>query len=178
MNLYFTLIIIILTIVCFILFTKYKLEKERYKNLKLSNENLDKLEIYNQNLKEELLKVKEQNILEKEDAFNRGFENGKRINSYEVQIHPYQDIFINKKTFSTEEVIKIGYKYILFINGLPFPNSHIEIIETISRKEISEERISEILNKISELTNLIPNANIQLIGSLSEFGKKLLNQKK
>ena len=59
-----------------------------------------------------------------------------------------------------------------------FPNSHIEIIETISRKEISEERISEILNKISELTNLIPNANIQLIGSLSEFGKKLLNQKK
>ena len=69
-------------------------------------------------------------------------------------------------------------KYIIFINGLPFPNSHIEIIETISRKEISEERISEILNKISELTNLIPNANIQLIGSLSEFGKKLLNQKK
>jgi len=178
MDLYLILIIIFLTIVCVILFTKCKLEKERNKNLKLSNDNLDKLKIDNQNLKEELLKVKEQNILEKVDAFNHGFENGKKINSYEVQIHPYQDTFRNKKTFSTEEVIKIGYKYIIFINGLPFPNSHIEILETISRKEINDERISEILNKISEVTNLIPNANIKLIGSLSEFGKKLLNQKK
>lgn len=154
------------------------MEKGKNEHLLIVNKCSNNLIIENQNLKDELLKLKEKNFSDKEEAFNRGMENGKKNYNYEVQIHPYQEVFKNKKMFSSEEVIKVGYKYIFFINGLPCLSSHIEIFETISRKEINEEKVAELINKISDVTNLIPNGNIQLIGNLAEFGKKLLNQNK
>ena len=97
MNIYFTFIIIFLITTCLILFTKYKLEKGKNEHLLIVNKCSNNLIIENQNLKDELLKLKEKNFSDKEEAFNRGMENGKKNYNYEVQIHPYQEVFKNKK---------------------------------------------------------------------------------
>lgn len=174
MDSYYILSIFVLAIICIILFTKYTIEKDRNKYQSGVIEKSDNVVLENQNLKKEILKLKEANF----EAYKEGIEKGQNITNFKIQIHPYQEIIKNKKLIGSEEIIKIGYKYMLLINDVPCLNTHIEILETISKKEVNEERINAILNKISEISNLIPNGNVQIIGSLTEFGKRLLSQLK
>ncbi|STD55811.1 Uncharacterised protein [Empedobacter falsenii] len=66
----------------------------------------------------------------------------------------------------------------MFIGGVPTPYSHIEIFEKITKKEINEEKVNNLLQRISDVTNIIPEGNVKLIGNISEFGRSLLNFKK
>lgn len=127
---------------------------------------------------EENFNLKENFLKQKEEVYELGLKKGKELINYQIEIHPYQEIKQNKKYFGNEDVINIGYKYMMFINGVPTAYTHIEIFETISKKEINEDKVNNLLNQISNVTSLIPGGNVKLIGSLAEFGKNLLNQKK
>lgn len=173
MVIYYILSIVFLFITCAFLFIKYMLEKNKNVNQSLQIEKANNFSIENEVLKSEIIKLKENNI----KAYKEGLQEGKNITSFKIQIHPYHEITKNKKVFSNEEIINIGYKYILFVNDIPCLSSHIEILESIKKKEINEDRINAIMSKISEAMMLIPDGNIQIIGSLAEFGKKLMQQK-
>lgn len=172
METYYIFSILFLFITCVFLLIKYMGEKNKNKNQSFQIEKTNNFNIENQVLKNEIIKLKEANI----KAYKEGLEEGKNITNLRIQIHPYHEIIKNKKFLSNEEIINIGYKYILLVNDIPCLSSHIEILESIKKKEISEDRINAIMSKISETAMLIPNGNIQIIGSLAEFGKKLIKQ--
>lgn len=174
MGTYYIILILLLLVTCVFLFIKYKLEKVKNVNHSLQIEKLNNICTENEVLKNEIIKLKDANI----KAYKEGLQEGKNNTNFKIQMHPYHEIIKNKKIFSNEEIINIGYKYILLINDIPCFNSHIEILESIKKKEISEDRINAIINKISETARLIPNSNIQIIGSLYEFGKKLITDNK
>jgi hypothetical protein len=178
----YLLIFFFFCIISLCLWLYYKLKIQHLKNADLikSNNNIVKdNEIYRNQislLNEEILKLKENNIKEKEDAYDKGILKGKELSILEIQVYPYKEISLKKHFFGDEKQIKIGYKYMIYSNGLPCLNSHVEIFETISIKEIDEAKVMQLLNQISNIVS--PNQNIRLIGDLTEFGKNILNYKK
>ncbi len=159
-----------------------KFESEKA-NIRINNEekiNVLKSEINNvtEKYKSEIYDLKNRYIEEKELIFQKGILKGKELSNYEIQIHPYQELKQHKKLLGSEDLLNVGYKYMMFINGVPCLNSHIEIFETISKKEINEEKVNNLLSKIKDLTDMVPNGNVKLVGNLAEFGKNLLNFKK
>lgn len=130
------------------------------------------------NYKNEILNLKEDFLIEKEKVFDKGIAKGKELSNYRIEIHPYQEIKQVKKILGSEDVLNIGYKYMMFINDTPTAYSHIEIFETVSKKEIDEEKVNKLISRISEISNLVPNGNVKLVGNIAEFGKNLLNFRK
>lgn len=129
-------------------------------------------------LKEETLTLKEQFLVEKELAFQKGIQEGVKQSGYEIQVHPYHKAISEKSLFGSKELIEIGYKYILMINGVPALTSHTEILETVAKKDIDEGKVERYLSKIVEVVNALPMNKGKIIGDLATFGKKLLTQGK
>jgi len=137
----------------------------------------DKINELKNTFQEEIHSLKNTFFEEKKYEFNEGIKKGIEQSQFSVEIYPFQEIEKKKGLFNNEEFVNIGNKYLYNINGFNFA-SHVEIFEKISRKEIDEIKVNNILGRISEIANKIPNPNIQLVGSLSEFGKSLLNLNK
>lgn len=129
-------------------------------------------------LKAELLQFKEDFLVEKHQAYQAGVQDGIRQSGYEIQVHPYQKAISEKSLFGSKEMVEIGYKYILMINGVPALSSHTEIIETVAKKDIDEGKVESYLSKIVEVVNALPLNKGKIIGDLATFGKKLLTQGK
>lgn len=129
-------------------------------------------------LKADLLQFKEDFLVEKNQAYHAGVQDGIRQSGYEIQVHPYQKAISEKSLFGSKEMVEIGYKYILMINGVPALTSHTEIIETVSKKDIDEGKVENYIDKILEVVNALPLNKGKIIGDLATFGKKLLTQGK
>ena len=121
METYYIFSILFLFITCVFLLIKYMGEKNKNKNQSFQIEKTNNFNIENQVLKNEIIKLKEANI----KAYKEGLEEGKNITNLRIQIHPYHEIIKNKKFLSNEEIINIGYKYILLVNDIPCLSSHI-----------------------------------------------------
>lgn len=129
-------------------------------------------------LKAELLQFKEDFLIEKNQAYHTGVQDGIKQSGYEIQVHPYQKAISEKTLFGSKEMVEIGYKYLFMINGVPALTSHTEIIETLSKKDIDEGKVEQYIDKILEVVNALPLNKGKLIGDLATFGKKLLTQGK
>lgn len=141
-------------------------------------ENLkNELDINISKYKTEIFKLKDEFLIEKERTYDKGIAKGIERSNYRIEIHPYQEIKQVKKMLGSEDVLNVGYKYIMFMNDTPTAYSHIEIFETVSKKEIDEEKINKLLSRISDVCSIIPNGNVKLVGNIAEFGKNLLNFK-
>lgn len=115
---------------------------------------------------------------QKQNEYDRGYENGLKASNVSVQIMPYKEITKDDGFFFKEEIVLIGYKYQLMSNGLPCLQSHIEITEQLYLKDIKEEKIYQVVDTLQSIISMIPNPSIKMAGSLKEFGKELLRLKK
>lgn len=93
---------------------------------------------------------------------------------YSVQVYPYEEIVEESGLFSTKTV-EIGYKYQLFINDIPCFQPHKQPLKTVATKELNEAAVKLVCEQIR--TAIPINSGIQLVGSLTDFSKRLLTLK-
>lgn len=67
-----------------------------------------------------------------------------------VTVHPFVDTMVDKGFLSSETKVEVGYKYQLFVNGLPCFEPHAVVIETTTHKKLNEETIELLKGKAVE----------------------------
>lgn len=67
-----------------------------------------------------------------------------------VTVHPFVDTEIEKGVFSKQHKVEIGYKYQLFVQGLPCFEPHAVVVERSVHKEVNEETIEFFKTKALE----------------------------
>jgi hypothetical protein len=95
--------------------------------------------------------------------------------NFEVQIFPWKE---NTETghFFKKHELKIGYKYQLFINGIPCFEPHVQIHETLVVNKLDKENIQIAINglqsAISAAANIHPS--VKAVGDCNEIANTLL----
>jgi hypothetical protein len=95
--------------------------------------------------------------------------------SFEVQIFPWKEN-IEEGTFLKKQSIRIGYKYQLFVNGIPCFEPHIQVHETLIATKLDKESINiavlGLKETISALSNIHPA--IKAVGDSANIAQTLL----
>ena len=124
----------------------------------------------------QLNQIKENHREEKIQEYKRGYEDGKESSKFTINVFPYKEITKNDSLFFKKDIVLIGYKFRLFQNGIPCMEAHLEIVERISLKEIKEENIKIVIEKIENIVSKIPN--VQIMSNIKELGKEIIKLKK
>jgi hypothetical protein len=95
-------------------------------------------------------------VREAEERFARQLRQRKEA-SLAVTVHPFVNTARQRGLFSSENVIEIGYKYQLLIQGLPCFEPHTVIVETTRQKQVNDEMIELFKSKAVELAQLAAN---------------------
>lgn len=64
-------------------------------------------------------------------------------------VHPFVNTEGQKEIFTRETKVEIGYKYQLFVQGLPCFEPHTMVLESTTHKEVDQQMI-ELLKKKAE----------------------------
>ena len=139
-----------------------------------TNEIISELKIKH---KDETNELKEIHRIALKQEFDEGYIKGVEISKIEVKVTPIRRIKMEGITIWKKELLEIGFSYRLFCNGIPCLEPHEEIIESIYKKELNEEKINLIVAKIENAISKIPNTNLILTESISSFAKKLIEKK-
>lgn len=83
-----------------------------------------------------------------EQRYERSLEE-QRSNALSVVVHPFVNTEGQKGIFTRETKVEIGYKYQLFVQGLPCFEPHTMVLESTTHKEVDEQMI-ELLKKKAE----------------------------
>lgn len=127
--------------------------------------------------KDEINELKEIHRSELKKEFDEGFVKGVEISKIEVRVTPIRRAKIERNMLSKKEVLEIGFSYRLFSNGIPCLEPHVEIVESVYKKELNEENVNLIAAKIESAISKIPNTNLILTESISSFANKLIDKK-
>lgn len=65
--------------------------------------------------------------------------------------YPYKEEHGENGVIFDERRVEIGFKYQLFVNGTPCFQPHVVPTETLTKKEINEERIGNALQKATDM---------------------------
>ncbi len=139
-----------------------------------TNEVISELKIKH---KDEINELKEVHRNELKKEFDEGFVKGVEISKIEVRVTPIRRAKMERNMLSKKELLEIGFSYRIFSNGIPCLEPHIEIIESIYKKELNEENVNLIAAKIESAISKIPNTNLILTESISSFANKLIDKK-
>ena len=74
-----------------------------------------------------------------------------RKNSLSVVTYPYKEEHGETGYFSDERRAEIGYKFQLFVSGVPCFDAHKVPVQVLSKKEVNEERIEAALKQAMAL---------------------------
>lgn len=123
-------------------------------------------------LHEDKSRLSEENSrISKELYFLKGQKSNMR-----VEVYPYKKMIENKSFFGKNQQVELGYQYRLFINDVPCLSPHIEILETVSVKELDEKKVNSLITQISNFT--FPMGSVKFAEDLTQFGKFLLGLNK
>ena len=95
-------------------------------------------------------------VREAEERFAKQLRQRKEA-SLAVTVHPFVNASRQRGLFSSENVIEIGYKYQLLIQGLPCFEPHTVVVETTRQKQVNDEMIELFKSKAVELAQLAAN---------------------
>jgi hypothetical protein len=95
--------------------------------------------------------------------------------NFEVQIFPWKEETETSHFFKKHE-LKIGYKYQLFINGIPCFEPHVQIHETLVVNKLDKDNIQIAINglqsTISALASIHPS--VKAVGDCNDIANSLL----
>ena len=179
-NLFFYLIIGILG--GLVLLLSYKIFNNNKSNFKQFHEQQvnfqHKIAVLKEHSTTEINNLKDFHSAELRQEFEQGDNIGSTISKIDVQITPFKRSIKKGNFISKFESYECGYKYQLFSNGLPCLEPKEVIFDIISVKDINEENVNNLLEKLNNIINKIPNSNLQLAETLSSFKNGLLSLKK
>ena len=99
--------------------------------------------------------------------------------SLAVTVHPFVNTSRERGLFSSENVIEIGYKYQLLIQGLPCFEPHTVVVETTRQKQVNDEMIELFKTKAVELAQLAANVKTGgAAGTIVSIAKAVVQQVK
>jgi hypothetical protein len=111
------------------------------------------------------------------DEYQKGYDNGYKQGcadmgekqGWSVQIFPWKEDTETGFIMKTHTV-KIGYKYQLFINGIPCFPPHVETIDTLSVNKLDKEAINAAVEGVKEAINAVANIHpaIRSVGDASK----------
>ncbi len=68
-----------------------------------------------------------------------------------VSVYPFVNTQKEDSLLSKQTRVELGYKYQLFVKGLPCFVPHVEIVETFTQKEVNQETITVLREKAEKL---------------------------
>lgn len=104
--------------------------------------------IYQENVKKTAEEV-EHAVADAKDRVRSEYELQSKM--FSVQISPYVQITEDKGLISSSYVTEAGYQYQLLVNGIPSFQPHIIIERTETRKEVSQEKLNELVSTATEI---------------------------
>ena len=122
-------------------------------------------------LKEEINNLNSKVLIEKNKSFQEGFD--KARSEFSLEVNPYKEEFIDGDDgFIINDIyheVNIGYKYQLFINGIPVlkPSIIIDNVLIERKKEVDYQKVKTALEIVeNSIVSIAKNANgILKIGS-------------
>lgn len=122
-------------------------------------------------LKEEINNLNSKVLIEKNKSFQEGFD--KARSEFSLEVNPYKEEFIDGDDgFIINDIyheVSIGYKYQLFINGIPVlkPSIIIDNVLIERKKEVDYQKVKTALEIVeNSIVSIAKNANgILKIGS-------------
>ena len=127
--------------------------------------------------KDEINELKEMQRTALKNEYDEGFKKGVEISKIEVRVTPIRRAKFERTILSKKELLEIGFSYRIFSNGIPCLEPHVEIVESVYKKELNEENVNLIAAKIESAISKIPNTNLILTESISSFANKLIDKK-
>ncbi|MBK6006344.1 hypothetical protein JJB11_09600 [Ramlibacter ginsenosidimutans] len=117
-------------------------------------------------------------VREAEERFAQQLRRRKEA-SLAVTVHPFVNTARERGLFSSENVIEIGYKYQLLIQGLPCFEPHTVVVETTRQKQVNDEMIELFKTKAVELAQLAANVKTGgATGALVSIAKAVVQRVK
>ncbi len=122
-------------------------------------------------LKEEISNLKSNVLIEKNKSFQEGFD--KARSEFSLEVYPYKEEFFDGDDgFIINDIyheVSVGYKYQLFINGIPVlkPSIIIDNVLIERKKEVDHQKIKTALDIVEKrIIGIAKNTNgILKIGS-------------
>ena len=90
----------------------------------------------------ELAELKSQ-LAERTTAFEKERELIQAAAPLSVQMFPYKEVAGEDGFFSDERHAEIGYKFQVFVSGVPYASPQKVVVETLSKKEVNAARIEQ-----------------------------------
>ena len=84
-----------------------------------------------------------------EQRFTQAFEDQKN-SALSVVVHPFVNTEAQKGVFTKETKIEIGYKYQLFVQGLPCFEPHTMVLESTVQKEVDQQTLDFLKSKAEQ----------------------------
>ncbi|MCK9336934.1 MAG: hypothetical protein M0P43_03775 [Arcobacteraceae bacterium] len=76
-----------------------------------------------------------------------------------VATYPYEESYGSNSLISDERKAEIGYKYQLFVSGVPCFEPHKVKVKTLEKKEVSPEKIEKALGQVIGIIEAIAAKN-------------------
>lgn len=120
---------------------------------------IERYELKLQQQSEALDRLRSEHRRDMEDTVTRHEEKLKEQTESElsVTIHPFVNTQSKGTLFTKETEVEIGYKYQLFVRGLPCFEPHSVVIETSVEKEVDARRLEMFKDKALELAEALAN---------------------
>lgn len=93
---------------------------------------------------------------------------------------PYQEESGDSGWINDDRVAEVGYKFQLFIRGIPCFNAHKVVIKRLESKEVNREKIREVAGEVKQLLETVAGMNpaFKVANSIKEIQiKKSENEK-
>ena len=84
-----------------------------------------------------------------EQRFSQTLEDQKN-SALSVVVHPFVNTEAQKGVFTKETKVEIGYKYQLFVQGLPCFEPHTMVLESTVQKEVDQETLDFLKSKAEQ----------------------------
>lgn len=114
------------------------------------------------------------------NSYDKGFEKGIDNRDISVQVFPWREEIEVDNFFKNRKSVKFGYKYQLFVKGIPCLEPHTNVLEEISTDKINSENILRLAQNIdSILSNLpaSPTSGLKVVGTAKDLALGLLTEK-
>ncbi len=117
------------------------------------------------------------------NGFDAGYKKGQfdasKSQGWEVQIFPWKED-IEEGAFFKKQSVRIGFKYQLFVNGIPCFEPHVQIHETLVTTKLDADSINIAVSSLKEAMNAMSNIHpaIKTIGDGTNLAKSLLSMVK
>ena len=114
------------------------------------------------------------------NGYDTGYKKGQadavKTQGWEVQISPWKED-AEEGTIFKKQTVKIGYKYQLFVNGVPCFEPHIQIYDILTTTKLDAESVNIAVSGLKEVIGALANIHpsIKTVGDGANLAKSLLS---